>query len=51
MKGAPAGCLPPRRGGASVSEHIDKSLTTHRARLFADLIDFMHFGNCYEREK
>ena len=34
MKGAPAGCLPPRRGGASVSEHIMKSLTTHRVDIF-----------------
>jgi len=34
LKGAPAGCLPPRRGGASGSEHINKDPTANRARLF-----------------
>jgi hypothetical protein len=30
-KGAPVGRLPPRRGGRERSEHIDESLTIHRA--------------------
>jgi hypothetical protein len=45
LKGAPAGCLPPRRGGASVSEHIDKCLTVNRADIIYKILNFMHFEN------
>jgi hypothetical protein len=38
-------------GRSERSEHIDKSRTTHRVRLIAQLMKFMIFGNCYEREK
>jgi hypothetical protein len=41
--------MPRRRRGASVSEHIDKSLTANRVGLFTKVLNFMHFGNCYER--